>query len=122
MARQGVSLGTALLRGLNRKCPCCGKASAFRGYLKVRDTCTVCDTPLSVYPTDDGPAYLTILLVGHLVLAPAFLFGVFYDYPVAVLLPVMVSTIAVITLVALPFVKGTFLALMWYLNMQRVKQ
>lgn len=122
MARQGVSLGTALMRGLNRKCPCCGKASAFRGYLKVRDTCAVCDTPLSVYPTDDGPAYLTILLVGHLVLAPAFLFGIFYDYPVAVLLPVMVSVIAVITLIALPFVKGSFLGLMWYLGMRRARQ
>jgi len=122
MARQGVTLGSALMRGLQRKCPCCGKTSAFRGYLKVKDACEVCDTPLAIYPTDDGPAYLTILLVGHVILAPAFLFGIFYEYPVAVLLPVMVAAMAAVTLIVLPFVKGMFLNLLWYLGMQRVKQ
>ncbi len=122
MAKQGVSLGTALLRGLNRKCPCCGKGKAFRGYLKIVDTCSVCDTPLSVYPCDDGPAYLTILLVGHFVIGPAFLLHVFTDYPPETVLPIMVGAMGVLTLVALPFVKGVFLNLLWYLGLRQVKQ
>ena len=121
MARQGVKLGTTLWRGLQRKCPCCGEASAFRGYLKVVDTCPVCETPLSVYPTDDGPAYITIILIGHLIIAPAFLFGFFYAYPTQVLVPVMVGGIALLTLAVLPFVKGAFLGLMWYLGLRQAR-
>ncbi len=121
MSRSGVTLGTSLLRGLQRKCPCCGKASAFRGYLKVRDTCPVCDTPLSLYPTDDGPAYITILLVGHFVVAPAFMFGIFSQYPAEQVIIVMIAAICALTLAVLPFVKGGFLALLWYLGMKRAR-
>ena len=41
-----------------------------RSYLKVRDTCPVCREDLSHQRADDGPAYLTILIVGH-IMAPA---------------------------------------------------
>ncbi len=121
MARNGVSLGTTLWRGVRRKCPCCGQASAFRGYLKVVDTCRVCDTPLSLYPTDDGPAYLTIILVGHVVIAPAFLLGVFTAYPAEQVAMVMVAAISVLTLAVLPFIKGAFLGLLWYLGLKQAR-
>ncbi|MDV6332031.1 DUF983 domain-containing protein [Asticcacaulis sp. 201] len=119
--RDGVDLGTALMRGITRKCPCCGQAPAFRGYLKVVDACRNCQTPLSVYPTDDGPAYITMILIGHLVIAPAFMFGIFYTYPMQVLVPVMVGAIGLLTLAALPFVKGAFLSLMWYLGLKQAR-
>ncbi len=121
MARNGISLSTTLWRGLQRKCPCCGQASAFRGYLKVVDACPVCDTPLSLYPTDDGPAYLTILLVGHLVIGPAFLFGIFTAYPAVQVAVAMVAAMTVLTLIVLPFVKGGFLGLLWYLGLKRAR-
>jgi uncharacterized protein (DUF983 family) len=119
--RDGVGLGQALLRGLNRKCPCCGRAPAFRGYLKIVDACPSCQTPLSLYPTDDGPAYITIILVGHLIIAPAFMFGIFYTYPAQVLVPVLVGGIGALTLLALPFIKGAFLGLMWYLGLKQAR-
>ena len=43
-----------------------------RGYLKVRDACPVCSEALHHQRADDGPAYMTILIVGHL-LAPLLL-------------------------------------------------
>ncbi len=119
--RDGVGVGKALWRGLQRKCPCCGQAAAFRGYLKVVETCPSCQTPLSLYPTDDGPAYITMILVGHLVIAPAFMFGFFYAYPVQILVPVLVGAIGAITLLALPYVKGAFLGLMWYLGLKQAR-
>lgn len=121
MARNGISLGTTLWRGLQRKCPCCGRAPAFRGYLKVVDTCRACDTPLSLYPTDDGPAYVTIILVGHLVIAPAFMLGLFTAWPAEQTAFVMVSAMAVLTLAILPFVKGAYLGLMWYLGLKQAR-
>ena len=120
MARDGIKLGTALLRGVQRKCPCCGKGRAFRGYLKIVDTCAVCHTPLSLYPTDDGPAYLTILLIGHLVVAPTFLIPAFWTEPLH-LIPYLVGAIGLLTLLALPFVKGGFLALLWYLGLKQAR-
>jgi len=118
MARHGINLGTAFSRGLRRKCPCCGESSAFRGYVKVVDACVNCQTPLSLYPCDDGPAYVTMLLVGHLVIGPVFLLHIFYQYPVQAVLPVMVVSMALLTLVLLPFVKGAFLSLLWYLGLK----
>lgn len=122
MARDGVTLGTALMRGLQRKCPCCGKTSAFRGYLKVVEACASCRTPLGIYPCDDGPAYVTMLLIGHVVIAPAFMFHIFYTYPVEIIVPSMVVAMLVLTLATLPVVKGVYLNLMWYLGLKRVRQ
>lgn len=120
MARDGINLGTALLRGFQRKCPCCGQAPAFRGYLKVVDVCRNCQTPLSLYPTDDGPAYLTILLIGHLIVAPALMFPAAWENP-QVTVPILVGAIGIFTLIALPFVKGFFLALLWYLRLKQAR-
>lgn len=119
MARQDVPMATALGRGLTRKCPNCGQASCFRGYVKVVDSCPNCQEPLSAYPADDGPAYVTILLVGHLVIAPALLMNVFYTYPVGIVLPSLLAGIVALTLILLPFVKGGFLALVWKLGIKR---
>ena len=43
-----------------------------RDYLKVRESCPVCGEALHHQRADDGPAYLTILVVGH-VLGPLML-------------------------------------------------
>ena len=59
----------AILRGLRCKCPNCGQGNLFQGYLKIVDSCPSCDEVFVHHRADDGPAYLTILIVGHL-LAP----------------------------------------------------
>ncbi|MDZ4065861.1 MAG: DUF983 domain-containing protein, partial [Tabrizicola sp.] len=64
----------ALLRGWRRKCPNCGAGPMMRGYLQVRESCPVCGEELHHHRADDGPAYLTILIVGHL-LAPILLYS-----------------------------------------------
>ncbi|PSL19660.1 DUF983 domain-containing protein [Shimia abyssi] len=59
-------LWPTLYKGWCRKCPNCGSGPLLKSYLKVRDTCTVCKQDLSHHRADDGPAYLTILIVGHI--------------------------------------------------------
>lgn len=56
----------AMLRGFRRRCPNCGEGQMFDGYLTVKDACPTCAQVLSHHRADDGPAYLTILVVGHL--------------------------------------------------------
>lgn len=108
------SLMTALKRGLRRKCPACGEGKAFRGYLKVKDACDNCQTPLGLYPCDDGPAYVTMLLVGHVVIGPLFALEFFWSYPLSVVIPVTVAALMALTLWMLPYIKGAFLGLVWH--------
>jgi uncharacterized protein (DUF983 family) len=56
----------AMRRGFLRRCPHCGEGRLFDGYLKVSDSCAACGEILRHHRADDGPAYLTILVVGHI--------------------------------------------------------
>ena len=61
------SLKTDLWNGLRGRCPNCGKGRMFRAFLKVADQCDVCGEELHHQRADDFPAYLVIIIVGHLV-------------------------------------------------------
>ena len=56
-----------LLRGLRGRCPACGTGRLFRAFAKVADRCPRCGEALHHHRADDFPAYLTIVLVGHIV-------------------------------------------------------
>src|ERR1041384_6751635 len=62
-----LPLKTALWRGLAGRCPHCGQGRMFGAFLKVADSCDVCGEELHHQRADDFPAYLVIVLVGHLV-------------------------------------------------------
>ena len=106
-------LGPALRRGWQRRCPNCGAGPILRGYLKVRDNCPVCNEALHHQRADDGPAYLTILIVGH-VMAPMLLYVFTTWRPEPLLLASMfsVGTVA-LSLFLLPRLKGAMVALQW---------
>ena len=103
----------ALLRGWRRRCPNCGAGPMLRGYLKVRESCPVCGEELHHQRADDGPAYLTILIVGHL-MAPLILFFFVRYRPDPYLLATgfSVGTVA-LSLFLLPRLKGMMVALQW---------
>ena len=103
----------AILRGWRRKCPNCGAGPMLRGYLKVRESCPVCGEELHHHRADDGPAYLTILIVGH-IMAPLILY-VFTHYrpdPLVLATVFSVGTVA-LSLWLLPRLKGLVVAIQW---------
>lgn len=106
-------LAPAMFSGWRRRCPNCGSGPMFRSYLKVRDTCQVCRQEFHHHRADDGPAYLTILIVGHL-MAPA-LFWAFTTFRPEPL--VLASTFTVgcvgLSLYLLPRLKGMIVAIQW---------
>ena len=59
---------TAMMRGALAKCPNCGQDGLFSGFLQVAASCRECIEPFHHHRADDAPAYLTILIVGHLML------------------------------------------------------
>lgn len=103
-------------RGLAHRCPSCGQGRLFGRYLKIEPTCAKCGHALSQYPADDGPAYLTILLIGHLVVAPMLFFPIVWRSPPQYSLPIILSALTVVTLLLLPRVKGGWVGLMYALQ------
>ncbi|MGI9391040.1 MAG: DUF983 domain-containing protein [Boseongicola sp.] len=103
----------ALLRGWKRKCPNCGRGPMMKGYLKVHEICLACEEPLSLHKADDGPAYLTILIVGH-IMAPAIIwaFTTFRPDPLVLAITFTVGCV-VLSLYLLPRLKGAIVGLQW---------
>jgi uncharacterized protein (DUF983 family) len=111
-------LAPSVFRGLKGRCPACGQGRLFWKYLKVSSRCEHCDHDLARYPADDGPAYVTILLVGHLVVAPMLFFPIFWQSEPLVALPIVLVALAAITLAALPRIKGGWIGLMYALGVK----
>jgi uncharacterized protein (DUF983 family) len=85
----------------------------FSSYLKVATTCSACAHETGLYRADDGPAYFTILIVGHVVIGPLFLLEFVRTWPVMSVFAVVIPTIIALTLLLLPRVKGAFVGVQW---------
>lgn len=107
---------SAVLRGLLRRCPKCGLGGSMRGYLKVREACAECGEPLGHFRADDFPPYLTILVVGHIVVPLVLLVEQNFAPSLAVQMIAWPLLTLFLTLLTLPFVKGGVLGLMWALE------
>ncbi|MFN3723804.1 MAG: DUF983 domain-containing protein [Paracoccaceae bacterium] len=106
-------LRQALFRGWRRRCPNCGAGQMLRSYLKVRESCPVCGEDFHHHRADDGPAYLTILIVGH-IMAPLILyvFTAFRPDPLMLATAFSIGTVA-LSLYLLPRMKGVMVAIQW---------
>lgn len=104
---------TGFLRGLSLRCPDCGQGHIYRAYLKIAPVCEVCGHDLSAYKADDGPAYFTILLVGHLVVAPMFFFPWVWETSPLITVPTTLAGLTTLILLLLPRIKGAFVGALW---------
>ena len=106
-------LGQAMLRGWRRKCPACGSGPMLHSYLKVREHCPVCDEALHHHRADDGPAYLTIVVVGKLLTPLIFyIFVKFRPEPLVMAAAFSIAAVA-LSLYLLPRLKGMLVAIQW---------
>ena len=106
-------LHPALMRGWRRRCPGCGTGPLLKGYLAVRAECPACGEVLHHHRADDGPAYLTILIVGHL-MAPVILISFIRWRPDPLVLASALTIGGVaLALYLLPRLKGLIVAVQW---------
>jgi uncharacterized protein (DUF983 family) len=107
-------VGRSLWRGFKCRRPACGDGKLYRAYLKVVDRCEACGTDLTPQRADDAPAYMTIFIVGHIivsgVMATEF---VAPDTPFWVPALVWSAIAAGASLLLLPRVKGALVGLQW---------
>ena len=97
---------TALKRGLRGRCPRCGEGKLFRAFLKTADSCSVCAQDFTPHRADDLPAYLVIVIVGHIVVPLALFIETNYAPPMALQLSIYLSLTLFGSLALLQPVKG----------------
>ena len=107
------SFSEGFMRGLAGRCPNCGEGRLFAGYLKVEPRCEACGHDLSVYRADDGPAYFTILIIGHLLVAPLLCFPFIWQANPLLVLGITLPLVAAATLALLGVVKGAVAGVQW---------
>lgn len=100
-------------RGVRHRCPNCGEGRLYSRYLKVEFDCEVCGHHLAAYPADDGPAYFTILIIGHLFVAPLLLFPFIWQASPWLVAPLTILPLGGLTLLLLPRVKGAVIGALW---------
>jgi uncharacterized protein (DUF983 family) len=107
----------SMKRGFRGRCPRCGVGRLFRAFLKVDDVCPACGLDLTPQRADDLPAYLVIVIVGHVVVLTALWIETDYSPPVWLQLAVYLPFTSIASLVLLQPVKGAVVGMQWALRM-----
>jgi uncharacterized protein (DUF983 family) len=110
-------LGTAIGRGLANRCPNCGQAPVFNGYLRVVAECAHCGVPLGELRADDAPPYITLFLVGHIVVGLLVAVEQAFSPPTWLEIAIFLPLTAVLVLGLLRPIKGATVGVMLALGM-----
>jgi uncharacterized protein (DUF983 family) len=103
--------------GLRGKCPRCGQAPLFRKWLKPVESCTQCGQDWSLQRADDFPAYVSILVTGHVIAPLMILLTLDYRLSVLASLAIIMPLALAIMLGTLQPAKGAIIALQWWLGL-----
>ncbi len=107
----------AALAGLSGRCPCCGGASLFAGWLKPVDHCPACGQDWTAQRADDFPAYLVILLVGHVVVPLMVAANGWWDWPLGLQMVLWPTLAGALSVALIRPAKGAVIGAQWALRM-----
>jgi uncharacterized protein (DUF983 family) len=110
-------LGSSMRRGMLGKCPQCGDGKLFRKFIKPADNCTQCGEDFTPQRADDLPAYLVVMLVGHVVVAGFLATEFLLDIPSWMHLAIWMPVTVLASLALLQPMKGAVIGLQWALRM-----
>lgn len=108
----------ALKRGMRNRCPACGEGKILGGYLKSNESCPTCGEELHHHRADDFPQYLTIFVVGHVLVAALLVVDDLWpSLPMGFHFAIWPTLVVVLCLWLLPVFKGMLIAFQWALRM-----
>ena len=110
-------LWTAMKRGFMCRCPRCGEGKLFKAFLKVGDSCTTCGLDYTPHRADDLPAYLVIIIVGHIVVPVVLWIETNYSPAIWLQMSIYLPFTLISSLLLLQPVKGAVVALQWAFRM-----
>jgi uncharacterized protein (DUF983 family) len=112
----------AMKRGFFGHCPNCGEGRIFRAFLKVADNCPACGEELHHHQADDFPAYVVIVIVGHILVPLVLLVETELAPPYWVGMTVWPAAVVALTLALIQPVKGAVVGLQWAMGMHGFNQ
>ena len=104
---------TVIRRGLARRCPNCGEGATLTGYLTRVPACGSCGEDFSHISADDGPAWATLIVVGHGLAPFLVILGRDERVPVWAAIAALAAMMLAGVWWCLPRFKGLFIALIW---------
>lgn len=107
----------SMRRGAIGRCPHCGEGRLMRSFLKIAERCDICGTDFQHHRADDLPAYVVIVIVGHIVIGGLLSSETYWEWPIWVHVALWPSLTILLTLLLLPPVKGAIVGLQWALRM-----
>lgn len=111
--REPRPLGPALRHALMGKCPKCGEARLFARFLKPVDRCPACGEAWQGHQADDFPAYLVILLLGHILVPLMIEVNFALSIPMGVQIALWPGLAIVLAAVLIQPAKGAVIAFQW---------
>ena len=91
-------------------------------YLKVAPNCPSCGEDLSQHRADDAPPYLTIVVVGHIIVPLILFVETRWPLPTMVHMAIWLPLTLILSLTFLPPMKGAVVGLQWALRMHGFDQ
>lgn len=85
----------------------------FDGFLETRDHCRACGLDLSGHEAHDFPAYIVILVLGHVVVSAMISINVMLSIPVMWQVVIWPTVTIVLALSLIRPVKGAVIAFQW---------
>ena len=107
----------AAARGMRGRCPSCGEGQMFPRLLKPVDHCQICDQDWTAQQADDFPAYVAIIVTGHL-LAPVIIFMINEtDFSMWTNLAIIICMALILITALLQPAKGAIIAIQWWMGL-----
>ena len=103
----------SVFRGLRGRCPACGRGRLFAGYLKQAPACSQCGAATGAIEAEDGPPWLTVLVLGPMLAALTFTAARHEAWPLWARLAGLGGIAIGAVLILLPRIKGGLIGALW---------
>ena len=107
----------AIFKGVKCRCPKCGEGKLFDKWLKVTPQCSHCGEELFHERAQDFPPYITISIVGHIVVTLVLLVEANIELSMTTHLLIWIPLALVLSLAIMQPVKGGVVGMQWALRM-----
>jgi uncharacterized protein (DUF983 family) len=110
-------VGRSIWRGTKCRCPNCGEGRLFRTFIKPVDRCDVCGEDYTHQRADDLPAYIVVVIVGHMIVGGFLSAEMLWSLSSWAHLAIWTPFTIIASLAMLQPVKGGVIGLQWALRM-----
>jgi uncharacterized protein (DUF983 family) len=108
---------TAIRHGFQSRCPRCGRGRLFKAFLKPVAHCSICGEDYTHQRADDLPAYLSIVVVGHIAVGGFMLTDQSVSWSSWVHLAIWAPLTLILALVSIQPIKGAVIGWQWAARM-----